>query len=144
MNSLLRPTLASSALLLASVAFAQGNSGNAPGQNKTNPPATPAAGAPASSGNSGKANPHDPNPNASSAANAIQAVLQKFDGARDKIVNDRKALIDQLAAAKSDTERQSVLAQLKAEEQSVQEQQRTTAKEIRAELQALRRQRTGR
>jgi hypothetical protein len=87
--------------------------------------------------------PHTPNPNASAKSNAIQAILQKFDASRDQLVTTRQALVDRLATATTDAERQAILAQLREDQKAMQEVQRATAKEIRNELQTLRRQRTG-
>jgi hypothetical protein len=86
---------------------------------------------------------HIPDSKGSDDSNAVQAVLQKFDSSRDQLVAARQALIDRLAAAKTEPERQTILAELKEEQQTMQDVQRTTAKEIRAELQALRRQHAG-
>ncbi len=87
--------------------------------------------------------PHTPNPNSSAYAAAVQTILQKFDAQRDQTVAQRQALIDQLRSATSDTDRTAILNQLRNEQQTRQEEQRATAKEIRTELQTLRRQRSG-
>ena len=86
---------------------------------------------------------HSPNPNASANAAAVQAVLQKFDASRDQVIAARQTLIDQLAAATTDQDRDRIRDQLRQETQDMQQQQRTMAKEIRYELRNLRRQRAG-
>lgn len=86
---------------------------------------------------------HLPDPHASANSNAVQAILHQFDSSRDQLVSQRQALIDQLAAAKTDTERNAILAELHDEQKSMQDSARATAKEIRAELQNLRHQRGG-
>lgn len=86
---------------------------------------------------------HLPDPHASANSNAVQAILHQFDSSRDQLVAQRQALIDQLAAAKTDTERNTILAELRDEQKSMQDSERATAKEIRAELQNLRHQRGG-
>lgn len=86
---------------------------------------------------------HAPDPNASASSNAVQAVLQKFDSARDQMVAHRQALVDQLAAAKTEAERKAVVDEMRNDQAALQDQARSAAREIRAELQALRRQRSG-
>ena len=73
----------------------------------------------------------------------MEALLQKFDASRDQLVSARQTLIDKVAAAKDDTEREAALKELRDEQKSMEDVQRTTAKEIRAELETLRRQRAG-
>ncbi len=86
---------------------------------------------------------HLPDPHASANSNAVQAILHQFDSSRDQLVSQRQALIDQLAAAKTDSERNAILAELRDEQKTMQDSERATAKEIRAELQNLRHQRAG-
>lgn len=106
------------------------------------PPTGPVVAGTTGAAGNGPAQPkaHTPDPHASAASAAVQSILQKFDASRDQIVQQRQALVAQLATAKDDTERKSIEQELKTEEQSMQAQARATAKEIRAELQALRRQ----
>lgn len=103
----------------------------------------PADAPPAKGGARDKPKPHAPDPNASPKANAVEAVLEKFDTARDQIVAHHQALIDQLAAAKTDTERKAVVDEMRNDQAALQDQARQTARDIRNELQALRRQRPG-
>jgi hypothetical protein len=89
----------------------------------------------------GKAAPHTPDAHSSDVAKAVQAVLQKFDANRDQFIADRKALLDQLAAAKTEAERKAILDQLKAENETEKHQKEQLGKEIRDELKTLRQQR---
>ncbi len=89
----------------------------------------------------GKGNPHSVNPNSSAVAQAVQAILQKFDANRDQFMAERKALLAKLEAAKTDAERQAILAQLKADLQTEKDQRAQLGKEIRDELKNLRQQR---
>jgi hypothetical protein len=89
----------------------------------------------------GKAAPHTPDPHSSDVAKAVQAVLQKFDANRDQFIADRKALLDQLAAAKTEAERKAILEQLKAENETEKQQKEQLGKEIRDELRTMRQQR---
>lgn len=87
--------------------------------------------------------PHTPNPNASVYAAAVQTILQKFDAERDKTIAQRQALLDQLQSATSEADRKAIIDQMRTEQQTFQDEQRATAKEIRTELQTLRKQRSG-
>jgi hypothetical protein len=91
----------------------------------------------------GNANPHTPPANASAVATAVQAILQKFDANRDQFIAERKTLLDQLAAAKTDADRQAILTQLRSELQTEKDQRTQLGKEIRQELQTLRQQKKG-
>jgi hypothetical protein len=68
-------------------------------------------------------------------------VIRQFDLKRDQAMAERKALIDQLAAAKTETERQAIITQLRSETQAEREQQATLGKQIREELRKLREER---
>ncbi len=89
----------------------------------------------------GKAAPHTPNPNSSANAQAVQTILQKFDANRDQYMADRKALLDKLATATTDADRQAILDELKADQAANKEQRTQLGKEIRDELKTLRQQR---
>lgn len=89
----------------------------------------------------GKAAPHTPNPNSSANAQAVQTILQKFDANRDQYMADRKALLDKLATATTDADRQAILDELKADKAANKEQRTQLGKEIRDELKTLRQQR---
>lgn len=103
------------------------------------PTTPPGAGGPGELG----PGPRMPNENASDTAKAVLTVIQKFDAKRDQAIAERKALIDKLAAAKTETERQAILTQLRAETQTEREQQTMLGKQIREELKKLREQRRG-
>ncbi|HEX2613209.1 MAG TPA: hypothetical protein VHO02_06435 [Fibrobacteria bacterium] len=78
-----------------------------------------------------------PNENASDNAKAVQLLLKGFKEKRDKVINDRKALIDQLKTASGD-ERQRILDELRADQKARSDEERALAKEIRDELKKLR------
>lgn len=92
-------------------------------------------------GKRGKANPHTPNAHASDTAKAVQSVLQRFDENRDKMIADRKALLDQLAAAQTEAERKAILEQLRTEKEEAKQQRTQLGKEVREEIKKLREQR---
>jgi len=98
----------------------------------------PAKGPPAGVGagpiNSGRR----PDDNASETAKAVTAVVQQFEAARAKAIDDRKALITQLEAAKTETDREAILAKLKAETQAERDQQAMLGKQVRDELKKVR------
>ncbi len=94
-------------------------------------------------GDHGKANPHTVNAHASDTAKAVQTVLQQFDANRDQFIAARKSLLDQLAAATTDAQRQAIIDQLKQEQQTEQAQREQLGKQIRDEIQTLRQQRKG-
>jgi acyl-CoA reductase-like NAD-dependent aldehyde dehydrogenase len=87
----------------------------------------------------GKANPHTPNAHASDTAKAVQAALQKFDASRDQFMADRKALLDKLAAATTEADKQAIRDQLNA----MKDQREQVGKQIRDEIKTLREQRKG-
>jgi hypothetical protein len=89
----------------------------------------------------GKAAPHTPNANSSDNAKAVQTVLQKFDANRDQFIAQRQALLDQLAAAKTEADRKAILDQLKSDQEAAKQQKEQLGKEIRDELRTLRQQR---
>ena len=113
------------ALLSVTSGFAQ----TAPATRPT-PPATTPPGS--------EARPHTPNENASDTARAVQGVLLKFDVKRDLAMAERKALLDRLQAAKTDAERQAIIAELRTESQAQKDAQSAMGKEIRDELKKLR------
>ncbi len=86
----------------------------------------------------GKGNPHTPNANASAVAQAVQTMLAKFDANRDQYMTERKALLDKLATATTEADRQAILAQLKADLQTEKDQRTQLGKEIRDQLKTLR------
>jgi hypothetical protein len=110
-----------------------GNSGNA-----GNPGNSGNMGRPESPGRSA---PHTVNENASDNAKAVQAVLRQFDAKRDAMAAERKALIEKLNAATTETERKAILEQLRTEKQAQADEQRALGKEIREELRKVRDQR---
>ena len=85
--------------------------------------------------------PHTVNENASDNAKAVQAVLRQFDVKRDAMAAERKALLDKLATAKTETERTAILDQLRTEQKAHADEQRALGKEIREELKKVREQR---
>ena len=94
----------------------------------------PPTGVGAGSINSGRR----PDDNASETAKAVTAVVQQFEVARAKAIDDRKALITQLEAARTETERETILAKLKAETQAERDQQAMLGKQVRDELKKIR------
>lgn len=84
---------------------------------------------------------HVVNPNSSAVAQAVQTILAKFDANRDQYMTERKALLDKLAAATTEADRQAILAQLKADLQTEKDQRAQLGKEIRDELKTMRQQR---
>lgn len=84
---------------------------------------------------------HTPNEHASDRAKAVQAMLLKFDASRETFMAERKALIAQLEAAKTEEEKKAILAELKTDMEARHEEQRTLRREIGEELKKLREQR---
>jgi hypothetical protein len=72
----------------------------------------------------------------------VTAVVQQFEVARAKAIDDRKVLITQLETAKTETEKEAILAKLKAETQAERDQQATLGKQVRDELKKIRDTRT--
>lgn len=89
----------------------------------------------------GNAHPHTVNSHASATAQAVQSALAQFDATRDQFITNRKALVDQLAAAKTEADRQAILVQLHAEVQAEKDQRTQLGKQIRQEMMTLRQQR---
>jgi hypothetical protein len=83
-----------------------------------------------------------PDDNASDTAKAVTAVVQQFEAARAKAIDDRKVLITQLEVAKTEAEKEAILAKLKAETQAERDQQATLGKQVRDELKKIRDSRT--
>jgi len=101
------------------------------------------SGSSGSSSNSGPgSNVIRPNENASETAKAVTTVVQQFEAARAKAIDDRKVLITQLEAAKTDAEKEAILAKLRAETQAERDQQATLGKQVRDELKKIRDTRT--
>jgi hypothetical protein len=86
---------------------------------------------------------HTPNENASDNAKAVQTLLKTFDDRRDQLMSERKTLLQKLETAASETEKKGILEQLRLEQQTRQEEQRTLRREIGEELKKLRDQRKG-
>lgn len=120
--------LGASSLLAQSTGTTSG--GTTTGSTSTRPTPTTSTGA---------ANPHTANPNASERAKDVQAALQKFDAERDAYIAERKALLDKLAAAKTEAERKAILEEIRAAKAD----RPQLGKEMREELKKLREQRKG-
>lgn len=126
MKTILQTLRLALGLSLAATLSAQAATSGSDKDKGTTPPAKPET--------PGKAAPHTVNDHASDNAKAVQAGLQKFDAQRDALIAERKALLDKLAAAKTDAERKAILDQLKAENEARHEEQKALGKEIRDEI----------
>lgn len=72
----------------------------------------------------------------------MTTVVQQFEAARAKAIDDRKVLITQLETAKTDADKEAILAKLRAETQAERDQQAALGKQVRDELKKVRDNRT--
>jgi hypothetical protein len=79
-----------------------------------------------------------PNENASDTAKAVHAVIADFQKQRDTYLASRQALLDSLKKAATDAERQTILEQLRKDNQDRETEERNLGKQIRDELKKLR------
>jgi len=78
--------------------------------------------------------PPRPNENASDRAKEVTALVQQFDANRDKAMAERAELMKKLDAAKTETEKQAILTQLRTETQAERDEQAKLGKQIREQL----------
>ena len=131
------------ALLISTAAFAQTSTGTPTGSTSGGTTGTTTGSTTGTTDKHGKANPHTPNEHASDVSKAVQTVLQQFDAKRDKIIADRKALIEKLEAATTEAERKAIRAEIKAANDAQKAERAQLGKEIRDEVKNLREQRKG-
>lgn len=97
---------------------------------------TPEPGKPANPGSQGAIHGKG-----SAESAAVRGLLQDFATKREAYIAQRKALIETLKSATTDTERKAILATLREEQQARIDDQRALAKTIRDEMKALRKDR---
>jgi hypothetical protein len=74
----------------------------------------------------------------SAATKAIQEALKKYDSARDLAITERAALVAKLEAAKTETEKAAVVAQLNRDQALREDERREVARQIRDETKHVR------
>ncbi len=113
-----------SAFLLAAGLLAGTRAGGA----EPAPPAAPAA-KPAD-----KAAPAKPAP----APDAVQSLEREFGERSNRLIENRKVLIERLRLARTEEEKQRILAELRQQQQERIDQQRELARQIREQMQQRR------
>jgi hypothetical protein len=81
---------------------------------------------------------HAATANSSETTKAIQEALKKYDSARDLAITERAALVAKLEAAKTETEKAAVVAQLNRDQMLREDERREVARQIRDETKHVR------
>jgi len=81
---------------------------------------------------------HAATANSSETTKAIQEALKKYDSARDLAIAERAALVAKLEAAKTETEKAAVVAQLNRDQAQREDELREVARQIRDETKQVR------